>query len=89
MLYQSRNKTQDYRDTLLELAETLVSSIDQVALKAQMEELAENYTALLDMELEADRNDITAALTEEPEEISRTDYDEDAALLKAVKRIAL
>ena len=89
MLYQNRSKTQNYRDTLLELSRTLVGSIDQGALKARMEELAENYTALLDNELEADRNDITAALTEEPKEISRTDYDEDAALLKAVSDIAL
>lgn len=89
MLYQNRSKTQQYRDTLLELSETLVGSIDQSELKGQMEELAENYTALLDDELKEDRQDITEALKEEPKEISRTDYDEDAALLKAVQDIAI
>ena len=89
MLYQNRSKTQQYRDTLLELSETLVGSIDQSELKGQMEEFAENYTALLDDELKEDRQDITEALKEEPKEISRTDYDEDAALLKAVQDIAI
>lgn len=89
ILYQHRNKTQDYRETLLELAETLVRSVDQNDLRAQMEKLAEEYTALLDRQLSADRREITAALKEEPEEISRTDYDRDRALLKAVQHISI
>lgn len=89
ILYQNRNKTADYRDALLELAETIVRSVDTEALKAQMEQLAEKYTALLDEALQEDRVMITEALQAEPEQISRTDYDEDAELLKAVERISL
>ena len=89
ILYQSRNKTGDYRDALLELAETLVRSIDTEALKAQMEQLMTQYTALLDEALKEDRVMITEALQAEPAEISRTDYDEDAALLQAVEAILL
>src|SRR5699024_3350788 len=89
ILYRHRNKTQDYRESLLELAETLVRSVDQNDLRAQMEKLSEEYTALLDRQLSADRREITAALKEEPEEISRTDYDRDRALLKAVQYISI
>lgn len=89
ILYQSRNKPQHYRDALLELAQAIVQSIDTEALNAQMERLMKQYTALLDDTLKADRVMITAALKAEPSEISRTDYDEDAALLKAVEAIVL
>src|SRR5699024_2356056 len=89
MHYQHRNKTQDYRESLLELAQPRVRSVDQNDLRAQMEKLAEEYTALLDRQLSADRREITAALKEEPEEISRTDYDRDRALLKAVQHISI
>lgn len=89
ILYQNKNKTGDYRDALLELAETIVQSVDTAALKAHMEQLAEKYTALLDAELKEDRVMITAALQAEPDEISRTDYDEDANLLKAVESISI
>ena len=87
ILYQHKNKTQLYRDALLDMAIAIVQSIDTDKLKQQMETLAEEYTNLLDAQLEDDLSSITEALQEAPKEISREDYDQDTALLKQVQNI--
>lgn len=89
LLYQHRNKSHEYRDTLLELANALVSSINIDSLRVDMEQLAEDYLTLLDDQLGEDRQQIIQALNQPLEEISRTDYDDDKHLLNQIQDIAL
>lgn len=89
LLYQHRNKPHDYRDTLLALANGLVYSLDIDSVRVNMEQLTEDYLTLLDNQLDEDRQQITQALKQPLEEISRTDYDEDKQLLHQIQDIAL